>query len=493
MSDRAAVLLLLGNVAFAAPAGAAVWLVKPDGTGDLATIQDAVAGASNQDVILLEDGTFTGSGNRQVDFLGKDVTVRSLSGSRSACVIDCEDASDSGFRFVSGEGPGAVLADLTVTSCASLALDVQAASPVIRNVVVRDGTLPMIEVEEGAPVLTGCLLESNTAPGSAVNGCTISSASATVERCRFVSNDVLAASVLIVRGGEINLRGCTFEGNTGRPLKVFRAWNSPDPHVDGTIEGCVFEGNRLGVVIWNSEPPGIEIRGCAVRGALSYGLQVIPSNGPIAVRDCTIEDNAGWGVRVHANPGDDVLLEACQIQGNGDLGILGSGNGTPVVRDCLITGNRGGIYTYSTSFLIEGSTLAFNDIGGAGGGVRFSGTNLEVRESIVWGNCPQDAAQIWTGPSSTTNLSCSVVQSPDLLASGAFLMSDVLDADPEFCSPIECAAVPSSAGIWGVAESSPVLGQPCGAIGWTQSTCAAVSAGAALEAASWGRVKAQYR
>ena len=52
--------------------GAAVsetYIVNPEGTGDFPTIQAAVDAASDGDLIELADGTFTGDGNRDIDYL----------------------------------------------------------------------------------------------------------------------------------------------------------------------------------------------------------------------------------------------------------------------------------------------------------------------------------------------------------------------------------------------------------------------------------------
>jgi predicted outer membrane repeat protein len=89
------------------------YLVCPDGSGDFLTIQNAIDAASDGDEIELCDATFSGEGNRGIDFAGKAVTVRSRSGNREACVIDCEGA-DRGFSFISGEGHASVLEGVTI-------------------------------------------------------------------------------------------------------------------------------------------------------------------------------------------------------------------------------------------------------------------------------------------------------------------------------------------------------------------------------------------
>ncbi|NIO84487.1 MAG: hypothetical protein GTN53_28595, partial [Candidatus Aminicenantes bacterium] len=51
-------------------------IVRADGTGDYPTIQAAINAAATGDIIELQTGTYTGNGNRDIDFLGKVITVR---------------------------------------------------------------------------------------------------------------------------------------------------------------------------------------------------------------------------------------------------------------------------------------------------------------------------------------------------------------------------------------------------------------------------------
>ena len=108
------VLLCILTVAWTMPAPAALYYIKPDGTGTYPTIQAAIDAATAGDVIALADGTFTGSGNRDLTFLGKAITVRSYTGDAKACIIDCEYAS-CGLNFYMGEGPSSRLEGITIT------------------------------------------------------------------------------------------------------------------------------------------------------------------------------------------------------------------------------------------------------------------------------------------------------------------------------------------------------------------------------------------
>ena len=72
--------------------------VEADGTGDQPTIQAALVVAFDGDIVELGDGVFRGLGNREVRFLGKDVTLLSASGNPETCVIDCQGSPANPYR-----------------------------------------------------------------------------------------------------------------------------------------------------------------------------------------------------------------------------------------------------------------------------------------------------------------------------------------------------------------------------------------------------------
>jgi hypothetical protein len=106
-------LVLASALLFACPASAREWSVRTDGSGDAPTIQAAIAAAAPGDRVVLEAGIFTGPGNRDVDFLGKAITVTSAAGAE-ATVIDCQGLG-RGFVFQSGEDLNSLLEQVTVT------------------------------------------------------------------------------------------------------------------------------------------------------------------------------------------------------------------------------------------------------------------------------------------------------------------------------------------------------------------------------------------
>jgi hypothetical protein len=74
--------------------------VRPDGGGDVATIQAGMDSAAVRDTLLLASGTFVGAGNHDLVVPGKALVFRSETGDPADCTIDCE--GQFGFEFWTG-------------------------------------------------------------------------------------------------------------------------------------------------------------------------------------------------------------------------------------------------------------------------------------------------------------------------------------------------------------------------------------------------------
>ena len=85
---------------------------------DHPNIRDAIDAAVNGDTVVVAPGTYTGVANRNLDFAGKAITVRSTDPDDAeivaSTVIDCGQAGRA-FLFQSGETPASVVDGLTIT------------------------------------------------------------------------------------------------------------------------------------------------------------------------------------------------------------------------------------------------------------------------------------------------------------------------------------------------------------------------------------------
>lgn len=222
-------------------ARATTYLVTPDGTGDFPTIQAAVDSSADGDLILLAPGGFLGEGNANVDFRGKAITLRSEAHDRLSSTLFGGDGPDcGGVKFQSGEGPGSVLEDLSVsyTKGTCGAIYCNGTSPTIRNVLVEyceSGVIiaagasprlegvqvqrcspPGVQVGGAFPTLQGCVIEANTWFGSGgsgfVGGILATSSTVTLDSC-VVRGNVLGGIVLF--GSTLNADRCQILHNTG--------------------------------------------------------------------------------------------------------------------------------------------------------------------------------------------------------------------------------------------------------------------------------------
>jgi hypothetical protein len=249
------------------------YVVCPDGSGDFLTIQDAIDAANDGDDIELCDATFTGEGNRGIDFLGKAVTVRSRSRNPQACIIDCEHA-DRAFSFVTDEGPASVLEGVTIINGQAPggwpdnvggAIRCSGSRPTIRNCVFsgswgsEGGGLHCAAESELS--LAGCVFSGNSAESG--GGMAVAGAWAELINCTFSDNSATVSGGGSFGGeeSEVEFLNCTFDGNAS-PLGG--GIYSGDGYV--YMENCITAFSTQGAAIECSENSEAELFCCDVYG-----------------------------------------------------------------------------------------------------------------------------------------------------------------------------------------------------------------------------------
>ena len=313
--------------------------VAPD--GPKATIQAALDAASAGDEIVVADGVYTGAGNRNLNFFGKDLTLRSENGA-DACTIDCER---QGFAFD-----------------------------------FRNG-------ETAAALVDGFRIRRGTAwHGRLGGGVYCGRSSPTFANCRIVDNEALAGGGLYCSySSNVTLINCVIGNNAtlddwckGAGIYCYMS--------DIMLVDCTISGNK-GV--------GTEGQGCGI---------YCSSSNPVLIR-CSIVDNllrgdevSGGGIYFH-NVCEPTLVD-CTIARNTATGYLATGGGlgcyyktTPTLEACTITANcakyrGGGIACMERATpVLSNCTITDNFSHGLGSALFCEGGSTPtLTNCILWGD-----------------------------------------------------------------------------------------------------------
>ncbi len=195
------------------------------------TIQAGIDASSNGDTVQVADGTYTGVGNKDLDFGDRAITVGSAGGPYN-CIIDCEN-NGRGFHFHSGEDLNSVVVGFTITR---------------GNAGLYGGGM---FCQDGSPTVKDCIFKGNSAShgGGMANG---DSSSPTVVNCLFIGNTVAGHG-----GGMHNwnsdptLTNCTFTGNVSSTQPDGGMINFDS---NPALTNCILWGD-----LWNGSPTPGEI------------------------------------------------------------------------------------------------------------------------------------------------------------------------------------------------------------------------------------------
>jgi len=413
----------------------ALW---PDGSGDYPTIQAAIDDACDGDVIYLFPGTYTGDGNRNIDFLGKSIIVQSVAPDFpsivAATIIDC-NASEAdphrAFYFHNNEDANAIVAGLTIT---------------------RGG--PGIWISASNPTISYCTISDCFSPRIG-GGIYCSSSESVITNCTFTDNSAAReGGAIFCRDSIPIIQNCTFSGNSatsGGGLHNDSDYYYRDAaHL--TIANCTFIGNSAtnggggiscresrtieivdSVISHNSSPAGGGIMGLESRATLTITNSTISHNtsyeshgggiwwdgSDIRINGCTINANraAGDGGGVYFAADGSVRRSATMKNtricgnraGNNGGGILDTDfDLTLSFMNCIVSGNAaseagGGIHTLEGGRISEmiNTTIADNWAGLSGGGIHGGcySNPVTITNSILWGNTDNSGtgllAQLW--------------------------------------------------------------------------------------------------
>jgi len=326
------------------------------------TIQAGIDAALGGDTVLVADGIYTGPGNREIDFHGQAITVRSAGGDPELCIIDCADPEPyTGVYFHSGEDSTSVLEGFTIRN-----------GEATHRLEWPDGYAGGgIFCDLSRPLLQHLILRENSAPdpglgaGLAVDGYTFS-AGPIVRDCRIVENSPGGVFVY----GSARFERCEIAQNTGKGLDLF--WGNAQ------FLNCVVNGNDIHLFGMGL---GIEVRECAIAAALDghHGAR-------ISFYDCDLS-----GHRLYSFE-NQLLFHGCTIHDSPDGALVVEEGFGLTIEDCLFASNSaasgGAILLGSmSSALITGTRFENNSATGSGGALQLIGSaSAALVDCVFLGN-----------------------------------------------------------------------------------------------------------
>jgi PKD repeat protein len=370
-----------------------IWYVEADGSGSAPTIQAAIDSASNSDTVMVAAGTYTGDGNRDIDFLGKAIVVIGQNQMPATTIIDCEADSlnpHRGFIFQNREDSNSVLSGFTIKN----------------GFVLVEGVVPWpvgggILCYKSSPIIENCHLESNRAGGQDGTGGGMScedSCAAIIRDCSFIGNSASFGGALDFSDYCIGARveQCRFDSNTA--ISIYEGgWSSG---------GAIQIYGLSNVQFYNCDLTNNTADGNG--HGVAYGGAVICYGATLKMYDCVLRSNRASGGTIQAFGGavfavgggvDTALFEGCEFVDNAVESAAGGvfrggaiysyNMGWMNYETCLFSENHcpeygGAVYDFASAVLnMDMCTLYGNGADSSGSALALSDNNATISGCIL--------------------------------------------------------------------------------------------------------------
>lgn len=322
--------LLMTSLALLILAGGAVadtLIVDLSGSGDYTTIQPALNAAVEGDTILVIPGTYTGAENRDLDFGGKNLILRSNGGDPRDTVIDCEFLGRA-IILNSAQDRSCIIENLSfrngLHASSGGAIYCFGASPSVRycyfteNDAVQGGCIYALGSGDVGMLIENCHFDDNNGSyGAGIFATGLLAPSIT--QCLFTHNvsDLKGGGIYCTNSSSGFITGCDFIENyslTGGAISL-NINSSP------TIDGCLFEDN-----------------GANDGGAIGTFNSCAPE-----IVNCTfVHNSAADGGSLHFDFISNATVHKCILAFGTTGNVMDCGSSTPEIYNNLIWSNGGG-------------------------------------------------------------------------------------------------------------------------------------------------------
>jgi len=237
---------------------------------DYPTIQDGINAATTGDTVFVEAGFYSGPGNEDMDFGGKDIILQTDFDNPAVIDLDTSTVDHRAFYFHSGETSSAVIENFVIqygyeTNDYGAGIKIDGASPTISSCTFGGNTSETgqgaaIACTNGSPAIVNCGFYDGYAN---IGGAIVSiDASPTISKCFFTGN----------------------EANYGAGVAIFGDDTVLPTQATATIVNCVFAQNL-------ADSDGSSI----IVGGLSGSAVPILTAPVVQIDNCTITANLSFG------------------------------------------------------------------------------------------------------------------------------------------------------------------------------------------------------
>lgn len=292
----------IATLAIASISHAAIRLVPQQ----FPTIQAGINAAQDGDIVLVDDGVYSGAGNRDLTLMGKAITLQSLNGPETT-IIDIQGTPQQwhmGFTIQHGETADTVIQGFTIRNGYSFngaGMNVfNNSSPTVRHCVFENnyaacwgGAVFYSGSASMHPVFSDCVFDNNesAAEGGAVFGLT---GSASFVNSRFTNNAANAGGVFFTWGSNDapSIVNSTIVGNAA---DVASALYTNNLKVSNSI---IWDNTGAPQAIWTPASHTASVKYSIVQGGLA-------GDGNIAAAPQFVDDAAGDFHLAPGSPGID--------------------------------------------------------------------------------------------------------------------------------------------------------------------------------------------
>ncbi len=337
------VMITLAIAVVAIPAGAQAIVVDASGNGDYFTIQEGLDAAVEGGEVVVVAGTYTGDGNRDLDFGTKNLLLRSESGN---LVTIIDNQADGGHRLFDFLGTG------QDTTCVIDGFTIAGGRFVQAGDVGAGIRIETSWGEPPCPKFIDCIIRNNNSYGSSGGGAYVNGDCLPIfDNCVFESNTALTSGggLYCAWRSHAIVRNCTFTNNSAST--GFGGGMACNNYCNPLVRAAWFEGNTSGdqggaLGFFQSDPTVIDavfLNNLATTNGGAFYAHV--SNATFT--NCTFVKNRSLGegsvyyAWVTSNPAFDKCIFAFSHE-DGASTFYCDGTSTPTIHYCLSFANPDG-------------------------------------------------------------------------------------------------------------------------------------------------------